>query len=41
MLKDRKSVTENDLHALFQALQNQPNTVNSNMISQKTTDQTW
>ena len=27
MLKDRKTVTENNLHALVQAFQNQPNTV--------------
>ena len=42
MLKDRKTVTENDLqilHALVQAFQNQPNTAYGNMTNQKTTDE--
>ena len=40
MLNDRKTVTENDLHALANAFQNQPNTVNGNMINQMMTDET-
>ena len=39
MLKDRKTVTENDLHTLVQAFQNQRNTVYDNMTNQKTTDE--
>ena len=39
MLKDRKTVTENDLHTLVKAFQNQQNTVYDNMINQKTTDE--
>ena len=41
MSKDRKTVTENDLHALVQAFQNQPNIVYGNMTNQKTTYETW
>ena len=41
MWKDRKTVTENDLHALVQAFQSQPNTAYGNMTNQKTTDETW
>ena len=40
MLKDRKIVNENDLHALVQAFQTQPNTFYRNMTNQKTTDET-
>ena len=40
MFKDRKTVTENDLHAPVQAFQNQPNTVYGNMTNQKTMDET-
>ena len=40
ILKDSKTVTENNLHALVQAFQNQPNAVYGNMTNQKTTDET-
>ena len=41
MLKDHKTVTENGLHELLEAFQNQPNTVYGNMTNQKTTNETW
>ena len=41
MLEDRKTVSENDLHALVQAFQNQQNTVYGNMTNQMMTDETW
>ena len=40
MLKDCKTATENDLHALLQAFQNQPNTVYGNITNEKMTDET-
>ena len=41
MLKDRKTVTENDLHTLVKVFRNQQNTVYDNMTNQKTTDERW
>ena len=41
MLKDRKTVTENNLHTLVKAFRNQQNTVYDNMTNQKTTDERW
>ena len=38
MLKDRKTVTENDLHVLVQAFQSQPNTAYDNMTIPKKCD---
>ena len=41
MLEECKTVTENDLHVLVQAFQNQPITVYGNITNQKMTDETW